>query len=273
MESELQDPFRLIMNKDIYAIYVPLVNSLHYEYALKALEAGKHVLVEKPMVLHRDEAVTLIEKAREKKLFLTETIKAPFLPIYKDIKEIIASEEYGSIHFMSFRQSYVGGDYATGWNKQKKYGGGVLYGNEAYFFSMAQHLAGSIIDARGMGSWGNHDVEDQCIMTAYLENNVLAVNTVSTNILFKNGLTIYLDKATIEIPDYWKSRTAYVYADNELVRTIEYPCKYEMKYELQHYNECIINGLTESPVTTHANSLRYVELTEGIYESWDKYRK
>ena len=258
----------MLKDGEIDAVYVPLVNSLHYEYALKALEAGKHVLVEKPMVLHADEARKLAETAKERNLFLTETIKAPFLPIYKDIKEIISSGIYGKIHFITARQSYVGGDYATGWNKQKEFGGGVLYGNEAYFFSMIQQLAGNIIEATGMGSWGSHDVEDQVIITARLENSVLAINTVSTDILFNNGLTVYLDKARIEIPDYWKARTAYVYVNDELVRTIEYPCKFEMQYELQHYSDCIQQGLTESPVTTLANSIRYVELTEKIYDSW-----
>ena len=44
-----------------------------------------------------------------------------------------------------------------------------------------------------------------------------------------------------------------------------------MMYELQHYNDCILSGFIESSVTTHANSLRYIELTEKIYESFSPY--
>ena len=80
LEKAYGDYEEMLRDKEIDAIYVPLVNSLHYEYALKALKAGKHVLVEKPMVLTSLEAKTLITEAKERKLFLTETIKSLFKP-------------------------------------------------------------------------------------------------------------------------------------------------------------------------------------------------
>ena len=52
-------------NKDIDIVYVVLPNSMHGEYTMKALEAGKHVICEKPMAMHAQEAMQMIEAAKK----------------------------------------------------------------------------------------------------------------------------------------------------------------------------------------------------------------
>lgn len=61
-------------DKNIEVVYVALPNGLHYEYAYKALKAGKHVMLEKPFCVTTKQAKTLIDYAKKKKLFLFETI-------------------------------------------------------------------------------------------------------------------------------------------------------------------------------------------------------
>lgn len=263
------DDYEKILNhQEIDAIYIPLINSLHYPYARKALEAGKHVIMEKPFVLHERQALELAALAEEKHLFLTEAVKTPFLPVYEKVRKIIEDKTLGEIQFMDFRQSYTSGPYITGWNKDKASGGGVLYGNEAYFFHMAEFLGGKVLSVSGSASYGSGDVEDQCIVNARLENNILACLFVSTKVLFQNGLTIRLDHGRIEIPDYWKANTAYVYRDDQLIETIRCDYEYEFRYELAHYNECIENGLSFSPITPVSNSARYIAYCEELYRSF-----
>lgn len=168
------DYMTLLESDEIDAVYIPLVNSLHYEYAKKALAAGKHAVVEKPFVLHASEAEELFQTASEKGLFITEAIKTPHLPLYRKIKQIIDSQEFGRIRYMTFRQSYTSGPYTGGWNRKREYGGGVLYGNEAYFFRMAEFLGGKIISCSGTASFPENEAEDQCCVTALLENGSIA---------------------------------------------------------------------------------------------------
>lgn len=268
---EYYDSYEAILNHpEINAVYIPLINSLHYEYAKKALLAGKHVIMEKPFVLHAEEARELAEIAAEKHLFITEAVKTPFLPVYNRIRKIIEEKTYGKIHFMEFKQSYTSGPYITGWNKQKEFGGGVLYANEAYFFHMAEFLGGKIVSVRGNASYGSSDVEDQCSLTARLKDDILATLAVSTKVLFRNGLIIYFDKARIEIPDFWKASAAYIYQDEKLIETIRCDVEYEFQYELAHYHECIRNGLSFSPITPVANSERYIAYCEKLYRSFAK---
>lgn len=70
-------------------VYIALPNSLHYTYAKRALEAGKHVILEKPFTPTQAQAVKLAALAQEKQLFLMEAITVPHLPNVKQARELL----------------------------------------------------------------------------------------------------------------------------------------------------------------------------------------
>ena len=258
----------LLANPDITAVYIAVINSMHYEYAKRALEAGKHVLLEKPFVLHASQARELKDLARAQNLFLTEAVKTPHLPIYAEIRKILASEELGKLCFMEFRQSYNSGPYTGGWNTDKTMGGGVLYGNEAYFFTMAQYLAGPVLSCQGCAVFPVGEAESQIAVNALFGDGVIANLCVSREVLFENGLKLHFSEGRIEVPDYWKADKAVVYENGEPDRELSFPHESEFFYQLNHYNQCILSGFTESPVTPLETTIRNTELTEEICRSW-----
>lgn len=79
----------LLKDENVNFIYIASPNSLHYEYALKALQNGKNVICEKPFTSTVEEAKSLIDLAKEKNLFLFEAITTLHLPNYNKIKEQI----------------------------------------------------------------------------------------------------------------------------------------------------------------------------------------
>ncbi len=268
------DDYHLILeDPDIDAVYIPLVNSLHYPYAKEALLAGKHVVMEKPFVLHSREAEELFALAEERSLFLTEAVKAPFLPVYRRIREIIEDHILGKLCYMDFRQSYNSGPYITGWNKEKDMGGGVMYGNEAYFFHMAEFLNGPIESCYGNASFFESGAEQQCSISVRFANNTMANLAVSNLVLFENGLTLYFEHGRIFIPDYWKASRAVIYPEDGEPETISCPCEYELQYELKHYNECILEGKLTSPVTPPEHTIRYIRYCEELRSTWENEKK
>ncbi len=263
------DYHAILENPDIDAVYIPVINSLHFPYAKEALLAGKHVILEKPFVLHAEQAEELFDLAGSRGLFLTEAIKTPFLPVYARVKELIEERNLGRIRFMEFHQSYIGGSYIAGWNRDKESGGGVLYANEAYFFRMAEFFGGKVLSCKGTASFEDSGVEEQISLSVQLEDNCLASLGVSTNILFDNDLKIYLERGRIVVPDYWKADKAYLYENGILTAEESFPCAHEFRYELEHYNDCILQGLSCSPVNTPERTIRYIRLCEALYEQWE----
>jgi glycerol-3-phosphate cytidylyltransferase len=81
----------------IDAVYIASPHNTHYEYILKALENGKHVLCEKPMVLNTGQAVQAYSMAKEKGLILLEGIKTAYSPGFLQLLGIAKSGKIGQI--------------------------------------------------------------------------------------------------------------------------------------------------------------------------------
>ena len=99
VEYYTTDLDRLLNDKKIDVIYVALPNSLHYEYAMKALKHGKHVILEKPFTVYYDETKKLIDYAKKKKLIIFEAIITKHNPEYKKMVKLI--DKLGNIKLVT----------------------------------------------------------------------------------------------------------------------------------------------------------------------------
>ncbi|KAJ3511035.1 hypothetical protein NLJ89_g4333 [Agrocybe chaxingu] len=111
----------LVDDPDIDAVYIPLPNTLHYEWTIKALLAGKHVLVEKPIANTPEEALRMHELAEGKGLVLLEAMHIRFHPAIQRVKSILTSGEHGAIKKISVKLllpkgtvKYSDGDFDLG---------------------------------------------------------------------------------------------------------------------------------------------------------------
>ncbi|KAH7335364.1 hypothetical protein B0J17DRAFT_669853 [Rhizoctonia solani] len=83
----------LVKIKEVDIIYIATPHSHHYENALLALEAGKHVLCEKAFTVNARQAAHLAKVAESKKLYLMEAVWTRFFPISKEIQRLIHEEK------------------------------------------------------------------------------------------------------------------------------------------------------------------------------------
>lgn len=91
----------LMSDPGIDLIYVATPPALHAELALRALEAGKHVLVEKPFAMTADEAAEVASAARAKDLFVAEAMHSRHHPLFSRLAEILRSGALGDIKSVS----------------------------------------------------------------------------------------------------------------------------------------------------------------------------
>ncbi len=261
----------LLASEEIDAVYVAMINSQHYRYAKMALLAGKHVLCEKPFTLREEETHELFALAREKGLFLMEMQKVVFLPVVQKIKELIRQGEFGPIHMADFSSSFDPG-YNT-WLFDPEKGGGTLYANAVYSIELMQYLFDcSITEWCGLCTKSRTTVENQFSTVMRMENGLLFTNKNSTCARTIHSGFLYGEKASVELPEYWKARKAIIrYPDREPV-ILEYPCEYELIYEVLHAETCIRSGLTESPVMTEAMTVKALQVMNGIHRLWNPER-
>ncbi len=77
----------VLADPEVDTVYVALINSVHYDFALRALEAGKHVILEKPACLSYSELLTLADEARRRRLMLFEAVTLLHLPAFRLLRD------------------------------------------------------------------------------------------------------------------------------------------------------------------------------------------
>jgi predicted dehydrogenase len=132
----------LLADHDIDAIYNPLPNSLHAEWTIKALKAGKHVLCEKPFSSNAGEAEEMASVADGTGLVLSEAFAYRYHPLTARVRQILISGELGKIKHLEAEFSFL---LPSPRNIRFKYelGGGALMDCGCYPVSLVRFLAGA----------------------------------------------------------------------------------------------------------------------------------
>ncbi|KAF4469658.1 NADP:D-xylose dehydrogenase [Fusarium albosuccineum] len=97
----------LVADPEVDIIYVATPHSHHFQNAMLALSAGKHVLCEKAFTVTLKQTRRLVEFAREKNLFLMEAVWTRFMPLSKKIRDLVSQGEIGTISRVTADLSFV----------------------------------------------------------------------------------------------------------------------------------------------------------------------
>src|SRR4029453_1632228 len=97
LEKAYGDYDDLVAAGDLDGIYVAPPHNLHHEGVTLALNAGKHVLVEKPIALNRAQTLEMVELARRKKRFFAEALWTFFLPKFDVLRQLLEAKAIGEI--------------------------------------------------------------------------------------------------------------------------------------------------------------------------------
>ena len=133
----------LLANKEVDAVYIPLPNHLHVQWAIKALEANKHVLVEKPIGLSSQEAQKLLQEAKKyPHLKVMEAFMYRHHPQWIKVKELVDQKVIGDIKTIQSSFSFYEDDPNSIVNS-KEFGGGSLMDIGCYPISLSRFLFNS----------------------------------------------------------------------------------------------------------------------------------
>ena len=132
----------LIQSKEIDAVYLPLPPALHYVYAEKLLNSGKHLLVEKPATISLENSRVLVQTAREKKLAICENYMFVYHRQIETIKKMIKDKKIGDIRLLSMKFGFPK-RAENDFRYKKSMGGGALFDACGYPVKLATALLGN----------------------------------------------------------------------------------------------------------------------------------
>jgi D-xylose 1-dehydrogenase (NADP+, D-xylono-1,5-lactone-forming) len=133
---------QLLESDKVDAVYIPLPNSLHYKWVMKALKSGKHVLVEKPIVLDVQQMMDIKQYAEAKNLVVMEAFMYRYHPQIEAAKRMLQAGEIGEVISMRSQFHFVLQDWKNDIRITPKLGGGVLYDIGCYCINIQQYMLG-----------------------------------------------------------------------------------------------------------------------------------
>lgn len=184
----------LLADPEVQAVYVPLPNHLHYEWVLKAIDAGKHVLCEKPMALTALEAEEMFRAAKRKGVLLAEAYAYLHSPYIASLREVIDSGSIGEVDYIE--TAFVTQGYEEDYRLHREFGGGAMYDLGCYCTTMML----SMIDAepsfvKAVAEFGGDDVDFNTAGIVRFENGARA--SFNVGMIFGRGANGRFDRLYI----------------------------------------------------------------------------
>lgn len=115
----------MLASDKIDAVYIPLPTSQHVEWTIKAADAGKHVLCEKPIALHADEIDQLIAARDRNKVLVTEAYMVTYSPVWRKVRSLLAEGAIGTLKHVQGAFTYYNRDPGNMRNIASLGGGGL----------------------------------------------------------------------------------------------------------------------------------------------------
>ena len=268
------DTFDTIESNDaIDVVYIVLPNNMHAEYTVRALEAGKHVLCEKPMAMNSKECRRMIDAARAADRKLMIAYRLHYEPFTRKLIEMCEARELGAIKAIATCNGQV--TKAPNIRLSKKLGGGPLQDTGIYCINAAGYVTGEQPISVTARAWQPKDdpsfreVPESVTFTLHYASGLLAHCDTSFGVSESRYLRVQCEQGVIDFD------MAYAYrgqrlrvkrgraddggaSDEELVfRPVDH-----FAAEMDHFSGCVVDGT--DPHTPGEMGLADVRVIEAI---------
>ncbi|HWK29389.1 MAG TPA: Gfo/Idh/MocA family oxidoreductase [Solirubrobacter sp.] len=195
----------LLADPDVDAIYIPLPNSLHVPWSVRALEAGKHVLCEKPLARDPDAVAEAFDAASRAGRVLMEAFMWRFHPQTEELVRLVRAGAVGDVRLVraSFGFGAIGSDDVR---LQRALEGGALMDVGCYCVSALRLLCGEPVGVRGeqvLGGDGGVDIRFAGVLR--FPGDVLGLFDCGMDVHRRHSLEVVGADGTIVVPSPWQT--------------------------------------------------------------------
>jgi len=251
-----------LLASDIDAVYIATLPDSHAFYSIAALNAGKHVLCEKPATVNLAQLEPVLTLAQSKGLLFMEGMKPPFFPLYRKLKEHLLADPIGPAGYIRAGSSVA--DLPPD-HPNFSYGlvGGSLMGIAPYEAFLALDWLGPVNDLHAMGRFSGKEVDMFAIFQTRHQNGYAQLYC-GFDLHGKGDALISGPLGHITIHKNWWNpvRATIEYLDGHIIELDEPFTAGGLNYETAHFCDLIRNGQAESPVITHQLSRQMMALLD-----------
>lgn len=259
----------IIADPAIDAIYNPLPNSLHAEWTIRALEAGKHVLCEKPLTANAEEAERVAETARRTGRVCMEAFHWRYHPLAARMREVIASGELGSMRRVETWMCIplpLPGDIRY----RLDLAGGAMMDTGCYAVSMLRHLAGAEprvlhaeakLSSPGVDRWMRASMDFEGGLSGGITCSLFSLDLlhVEARVTFERGEMSALNPVAPQIYHHLTVRSDRGSRRERLSHVASYTC------QLRAFAAAVLEG---APIPTPADdAVKNMRVIDAVYRA------
>ncbi|MEL4359241.1 MULTISPECIES: Gfo/Idh/MocA family protein [unclassified Luteococcus] len=265
----LMDYDKLFAAEDVDVVYLATPHAFHTDLALRAIEAGKALVVEKSFTTTLTDTQRIIDAARECDVFCMEAMWTRFLPAYDTLRRLMSDGVLGEVRS-------VQGDLTAHRDFDDRnrlfnaaMGGGAMLDLGVYCLHMATDLLGLPERLAVTGGTMPNGVDGEAGMLLGYPNGRFATLGISFKTYGPGRMAVMGTEAWVDIPPrFHRMDKLVLYRPGTEAQQIDCPrVGLGYSYELRHVSECLRLGLTESPLMPLTETLEVQKLMQQALES------
>ena len=261
-------------NPDVDIVYVCLPNSMHAEYTIRAAQAGKHVMCEKPMAVSVAECEAMIAACKKANRKLMIGYRCHFEPFNLEAMRLARTGAAGKIRYVRTEHGFTQGSPSAWRLKRALAGGGSLMDMGVYSLQAARYMTGEEpIAVTARESTDRRDprfteVEDMIEWTLEFPSGAIAgcQSMYSAN---QNHILLMGDKGRIELEPATRYNGNHMWLGRDgrerEVTPPPGPARTQFAGQLDHLAQCVRSG--REPIVSGEEGLRDMRIVEAIYRS------
>ena len=245
----------LAADPDVDVVYLANVQASHAADTIAFLDAGKHVLCEKPLALNERQVTAMIDAAQRNGRFLMEALWSRFLPAYVELRRLLADGAIGT-------PLLVEGDFGFALPVDPSHrlydnaaGGGCLLDLGIYPLQLATTVLGRAVIVAATGYVGETEVDEHAVVSLTHESGAISVSQASIRVGLANRARIAGTNGVIELPAMMARPVHVDVTAGDSVTRVDTP--YEgngLRFQAVEVHRCLRAGEMESPVMPLAES-------------------
>ena len=255
----------LAADDDVDIVYVATPHSRHEDDTMLFLEAGKHVLCEKPFALNERQARRMVGTARERGLFVMEAIWSRFLPAYVILGELLAESAIGEV-------DSVDADFGLQfpWDPSHRLfdlalGGGALLDLGIYPLQLASLVLGAPAQVHAVGALGSTGADEHVAAVLAHERGALATIRAATRVNLECTARIANSDGVIALPAFMHCPDSLTITTPRGAERLDAPIVGQgLRYQVGEVHRCLRSGALESPAIPHAETLSLAATMDRI---------